>query len=119
MLPRPLLCSVLLSASWIGTGCGPAAAPPPNEQATENVDNNLRLVGSGINTPLNFKADHAGVIRVYDFQKGDYLYSGPLKAGDQFTLNPEADYATLNKQPVFLDHATNRYDEYRLYFMTH
>lgn len=98
-------------------GCGGAAPPPPDDEVAANVNRNLRLVDSGINKQLKFKADHAGEIRVYDVQKQENLYTGQMKAGDQFVLEPVADHAMLNKDPAYLEHATNRYDEYQLYFM--
>ena len=98
-------------------GCGPRN-PPLDQDVEANVQKNLHLVAEGTNQELTFKADRAGVIRVYDFQKGDYLYTGPMKAGEQFRLIPDSDHAMINKQPVYLDHATNRFDEYRLYFMS-
>lgn len=110
------VCVALLSVNLL-SGCSQPSAAPPDEQVTSNVEKNLRLVASGTNMPLTFKADRPGTLRVYNFRTGEYLYTGTLKAGEQFTLVPQADYATLDKQAVFLDHATNRYDEYRLYFM--
>jgi hypothetical protein len=109
--------SVVLFAGILLTGCSQPVGAAPDEQVTSNVEKNLRLVASGTNMPLTFKADRPGTLRVYDFQNDQYLFTGALKAGDQFTLVPQADHATVNKEPVFLEHATNRYDEYRLYFM--
>jgi hypothetical protein len=97
-------------------GCG---SPPQsdNSDIAASVDKNLRLVDSGTNKTLKFKADHAGLIRVYDAQKQDFLYSGALKAGDQFVLEPNSDHATINKEAAYLIHATNKYDEYQLFFL--
>ena len=108
---------IVLTAGWTIQGCSNSANHPAPDDITANVDQNLRLVAHGSNKPLTFKADHAGLIRLYDVQKGDYLYSGALKPGDQFVLEPETDHAMINKQPAYLDHATNRYDEYHLYFL--
>ena len=98
-------------------GCAHAVSAQPDDEVTANVDRNLRLVDSGTNKLLKFKADHPGLIRLYDVQKGEYLYTGEWKAGDQFALEPVADHAMINKEPAYLAHATNRYDEYQLYFL--
>ncbi|HSZ55888.1 MAG TPA: hypothetical protein VK797_09520 [Tepidisphaeraceae bacterium] len=118
--PNPvtlLFLAALPALSCMMGGCSHAVSPKPDDEVTANVDRNLRLVDSGTNKKLKFKADHAGLIRLYDVQKGEYLYNGELKAGDQFALEPVADHAMINKEPAYLEHATNRYDEYQLYFL--
>jgi hypothetical protein len=120
MARRNHVCQIAVVLAGLGliwmTGC--ASPPPPdNSDIAANVGKNLRLVDSGANKTLKFKADHPGLIRVYNVQKQDYLYSGALNAGDQFTLEPNSDHAMINKNPAYLDHATNKYDEYRLYFL--
>jgi hypothetical protein len=121
-MDRPRLALITAFVALAGTccimsGCTQSANRPPSDDITSNVDRNLRLVDSGTNKRLKFKADKAGLIRLYDVQKQDYLYSGSLKAGDQFVVEPNSDHAMINKDPAYLEHATNTYDEYRLYFL--
>jgi hypothetical protein len=108
---------VLPGLCWLTGGCGNPASPPLDSDVAANVNRNLRLVDSGTNKQLKFKADHPGLIQLYDVQKNEFLYTGELKAGDQFVLEAVSDHAMVNKQPVYLEHATNRYDEYQLFFL--
>lgn len=94
-------------------GCH-SSGTKPNEPT--NVNPNLRMVAEGANKTLTFKAGHPGELYVYDLDTGEYVFQGHLAPGEQFVIEPDSDHATIDKQPVGLQHDTNSRDTYRLYF---
>jgi hypothetical protein len=111
--PVPLKNIVLLTLlAAAGVGC----QSNPSSGDDSQTGDRLRVVAEGKNTDLVFKADKPGTIIVNNFSQGGNLYTGHLNGGDQFTLTPNADHATIGKKEVPLDHDTNPVSTYRLYF---
>jgi hypothetical protein len=95
--PVPLKNIVLLTLlAAAGVGC----QSNPSSGDDSQTGDRLRVVAEGKN----------------NFSQGGNLYTGHLNGGDQFTLTPNADHATIGKKEVPLDHDTNPVSTYRLYF---
>jgi hypothetical protein len=119
---------IVLSSSLFGMalsvlGCQHAAPPPKDEgtplnQATiEQKVNDMKMVSSGTNTPIKYKATQFGQLYLYDETTGLDIYKGPIAKGETFLFEPASSRAEINKQTIDLMRDTNEKDEYRLYFI--
>lgn len=111
----------LVSAAWI-VGCQQPAAPVaegpgPDPEVMAAKINQVKMVASGKNTELTYKATESGQLYVIDAATGLYIYNAPLAAGEKFVFAPASSRATIDKQTVDLIRGTNENDEYRVYFL--
>lgn len=87
--------------------------PSANGPASESIP----LVAEGRNAQLTYKAKHAGILDLYDPDSNQFLFQGPLAAGQQFVFEPASGRATIDKEPIDLDHPTNNRDNYQIFFV--
>lgn len=118
---RTGLWTALFSAALIA-GCQQPAppveeGPGPDPEVMANKVNQLKLVASGKNTELTYKASGPGELYVVDANTGLYVYDAPLASGEKFVFAPASSRATIDKQTVDLIRGTNENDEYRVYFL--
>lgn len=108
-------CLLMMSAMlWLGpAGCGPTK--PANNPNLAGLGPDLREVAKAKGSRLEYKADRAGKLYLYDYDSDQFLYSGPIKAGETFVLEPASNRALLGTQPLDLDYPANAFDDYRLY----
>ena len=109
---------ILIRALFLGTflcltlsGCGPR----PAETNVTGLGPDLREVAKAKGTRLEYKADRAGKLYLYDYNTNQFLYSGDINAGETFVLEPASNRAMLGKQTLDLDYPANAFDDYRLY----
>jgi hypothetical protein len=93
-------------------GCGPKQA---GNASLSGLGQDLREVAKTKGTHLEYKADRAGKLYLYDYDTGQFLFSAPVNADETFILEPASNRALLGKDPVELDYPANAFDDYRLY----
>ena len=104
-------------------GCQHGAPPPTGEGAPMNEDviqqkvNDMKMVASGTNTPIKYKATQYGQLYLYDQTTGLDIYKGPIAKGETFLFEAASSRAEIDKQTIDLMRDTNDKDEYRLYFI--
>lgn len=111
----------LIIVGWMA-GCQQPAPPPeegpaPDPKLMAEKAHHLKMVASGKNTELSYKATEYGQLYVVDQDNGLYVYTGPLGAGERFVFAPASSRATIDKQTIDLIRGTNENDEYRIYFL--
>lgn len=114
----PTLFGIALSV----LGCQHAPPPKddgvaPDPQAIEQRVNSMKLVASGTNKVLTYKATEFGRLYLFDETSGLHIYQGPIAAGESFAFEPASSRAQINKQTIDLMRDTNEKDEYKLYFV--
>jgi len=120
---RTWLSSALAIVTLGIAGCQHPAPPPvdsgpaPDAQSMNSKINEMKMVSSGTNHQLVYKATQPGELYVVDAVTGKYVYDAPLAAGEQFVFEPASSRATINKQTVDLIRGSNETDEYRMYFV--
>lgn len=118
---RTWVCLLALASSFTA-GCH---QPPPTKEQGPQPDpeviaqkaSQAKLVASGKNTELTYKAPEAGQIYVIDAANGQLVYDAPIAAGEKFYFAPASSRATIDKQAVALIRGTNQNDEYHVYFL--
>jgi hypothetical protein len=120
-LKRVCVGSTLLIALLI-VGCQqPAPSPDPGPHPDPNMvaqkAARVKMVASGRNAELTYKAPQAGQLYIIDSDTGLYIYNAPLASGEKFVFAPASSRATIDKQTVDLIRGTNENDEYRMYFL--
>ena len=110
----PMIRRVLLTAIplMLLAGC----APKPAENNLPGLGPDLREVAKTKGTRLEYKADRAGTLYLYDYNTGQFLVTLPVKSGETFVLEPASSRALLGKDTIDLDYPANAFDDYRLYF---
>jgi hypothetical protein len=101
----------MVAPTLLVAGCGHREDEVPRP----GLGPDLREVAKTRGKRLEYKAEHAGKLYLYDYDTGDFLVSVPVNAGDTFVLEPASNRAMLGKQPVDLDNPANAFDDYRLY----
>jgi hypothetical protein len=120
---RALLLPALVLIPILFVGCQPKPPPPvdsgpaPDPAVMEGKIDAMKMVASGTNKELVYKATQPGQLYVVDAVTGKYIYDAPLAAGEQFVFAPASSRATINKQTVDLIRGSNENDEYRMYFV--
>ena len=115
---RRQVTTVLLLLAGLAMGChshGDDQSELPIANLGERPDDVLHMVAHGVHTRLTYKATQPGTVYLYDFDTGQKLFSEHLETNQTFTVEPDG-RATIDKQPVTLEHLTNATDDYRLYF---
>ena len=107
---RVLLISLTLCV--LLAGCGPSK---PADNNVGGLGPDLREVAKTKGTRLEYKADRAGKLYLYDYDTSQFLYSGRINPGETFVLEPASNRALLGTQPLDLDYPANAFDDYRLY----
>jgi len=104
----------------VAAGCQPAETIPNYTSGRPAISgpaaDNVPLVAEGRNKQLSFKAKQAGTLVLYDPDADQFLFQGPLAAGQQFVFEPASGLATIDKERVDLDHVTNDRDNYQVFF---
>lgn len=120
---RIVLCSTFLGMALAVVGCQHEVPPPKDQGAPLSEDaiqqkvNGMKMVASGTNTPIKYKATQYGQLYLYDEATGLDVYKGPIAKGETFLFEPASSRAEINKQTIDLMRDTNEKDEYRLYFV--
>lgn len=113
---------MVLTAVGFMAGCQqpaptPEEGPGPDPKVMAEKAHQLKMVASGKNTELSYKATEFGQLYVVDQNTGQYVYNGPLGTGERFVFAPASSRATIDKQTIDLIRGTNENDEYRIYFL--
>lgn len=120
---RTIVSCTLLCLAFSFLGCRHPAPPPSdngaplNQEAVDQRVSGMKMVGSGTNTPIKYKATQFGRLYLYDQTTGLDIYKGPIATGETFLFAPASSRAEINKQTIDLMRDTNEKDEYRLYFI--
>lgn len=115
--------STLFALTLCIAGCQQPAPPPAQEglPADPNVVDqkvaNMKMVASGVNKPLIYKAPAFGDLYLYDQTTGLDIYQGPIAKGEEFLFAPGSSRAQINKETIDLIRDTNEKDTYELYFL--
>ena len=107
---RALLVSASLSV--LLAGCGPSK---PADNHLGGLGPDLREVAKTKGARMEYKAERAGKLYLYDYDTSQFLFSGRINAGETFVLEPASNRALLGTQPLELDYPANAFDDYRLY----
>lgn len=117
---RQIVSISVLCLVCVAAGCQPAETIPNYTSGRPAVSvpagDNVPLVAEGRNKQLSFKAKQAGTLDLYDPDANQFLFHGPLAAGQQFVFDPASGLATIDKERVDLDHVTNNRDNYQVFF---
>ena len=90
-------------------------SPGFQQLVAQGVDK-MKLVASGANKELSYKATEYGRLYLYDLDSGRFIYKGYLAPGEQFVFEPASSRAEISKHHVDLDYDTNERDQYQLFF---
>lgn len=107
--------TVVISAALLVSlaGCGPSK--PAEDPHLGGLGPDLHEVAKSRGKRLEYKAGRPGKLYLYDYDTSQFLYSGQIKSGETFVLEPASNRALLGTQPLDLDYPANAFDDYRLY----
>lgn len=118
----PLVCTALWVAGCQHSGpvqtraSGGDSIPGPDPDTVAGSIDQAKMVASGVNKQLTYKAPKYGKLYLYDAETGQFVFRGTVAPGEQFLFEPASSRAQINKQTIDLERGTNEKDEYRLYF---